>query len=321
VDIYRRYFRASILAPTILALALVWNVQTLNGANASTSRIASEFSQPLDDVTEELSAERISEHFGVSIEQARLQMSRQKATFALSARVDAQTKKSWAGSKIDQKNGGKLIIWTTDPTAVNAALASEPSDNQASVDVRPVPHSYDELDETSNDLQAALAAAGIGSDLAYPAVDPSANDVLLKLPTAEQLYATNWDAAQLYSLAHSVAQKFPDVRVSTSGIPNVPAACNTTYELCDPSLRGGIEIQSNAGTLCTGGFVVWSVYDYIPYLLTAGHCVGNNVPGPRWFTGFANGERHYIGDAWNSLPPTGNFLTDEAILRIENPAG
>jgi hypothetical protein len=249
-------------------------------------------------------------------------MSRQQALIDLSARIADATPSVWGGSKVDQASGGRLIVWTTDQVATRAALETEPVNLSGLTDVRTVAHPFAELRATATKAQEILSSLGLGSDISAAIADPSLNAVRIQLPKLDDLGALHRDASSVLTVANSVASTLPNVRVAATGLASSQQSCNTYYELCDPPLRGGIEIQphNTGGGGCTGGLVVRSSTDHKPYLLTASHCTSSVGTARIWYTGFSNEAIHDAGNTHNRTAVDWPYW-DAAILNISNPSG
>jgi hypothetical protein len=305
---------------TLLVIPLVAFVSFSAAFDAKAQ--TSETSVPLSDPTEEIAAYDLAGHFNLSIDDARTQMSRQSALIALSQRLAEQTDSTWAGARIDHTHGGALVVYTTDAAATSEALSLDGSEYSPLVQITRVDNAFNKLQATADEVRTELDKANVLT--VGVIVDPSMNAVRVELPTASQLSEKKLSATTTYSTATSILKPYPDVQISYDGGALDPASCHTGYELCSPPLRGGIEIKSDNGHFCTGGLVVRSVTDYKLYLLTAGHCVDPNAGGSgltsRWYTGFPDLSKHYIGSGWNYTPVNRPYW-DAAILQIENPTG
>jgi hypothetical protein len=301
-----------LLRCTVLALLFATGVG-LHTSPTAAAALAVGASSPLTDATEEIAAQDLAEHFGVSIDDARAQMSRQAGLIGLSQRLAEQIDSTWAGARIDHAHGGTLVVYTTDVTSARAALASDATGYAAFVDVVAVSNTYHELAAIADALRKDLAGAGVVA--VGVIVDPTLNEVRVQLPTTGQLAARYLSAVTQYGTAASMAAQYPKTQVSYDGGALDLASCDIVYELCDPPLRGGIEIKSDSGRFCTGGLVVRSTVDSKNYLLTAGHCVDGLSSTDRWYTGFDDRSLHYIGASHNSASPT----YDAAILNVDNP--
>jgi streptogrisin C len=185
------------------------------------------------------------------------------------------TQKSYAGLRLDQDNGGRLVISTTAPrdlAAVTAGLA-----DKQHVSVRQVKHSLAELTGIQRRLGKDLAGSTLTTG-----VDVDANQVVVWKP---DWIATAFAAPQQAAVDAAVARSGRAVVTRSYAKPDPLAAKDygKCYVLsCDhyPPMRGGLRLDiprdDNSIGGCTSGFNVRAsggTYAGKAFVLTAGHCV------------------------------------------------
>jgi hypothetical protein len=108
-------------------------------------------------------------------------------------------------------------------------------------------------------------------------INPSGNDVDIK--EADSLTST--EKVQVKSEASKVGVPTSIKEEAVASLYGEADSCS--HALCDQPWRGGISIQQNKfnettkkeepGVYCTAGFNARSLYDELPYVITAGHCL------------------------------------------------
>jgi hypothetical protein len=328
--------------PFLIALALSAGA-ALACAPATTSVAASrsEILTPLSDPTLELSARALSHDFDLDLADARQQMLHQEATQALAGRLAATMGQAFGGAFINHPSSGELVVRTTSMDIADAAMAIESTTARSTT-------RFVLADRSWKDFLARAKAVGDqlrdqGIHIAAAVADPQDGLVHVVTPIA----GLGQDDA--YPQAVSSTASEPDVLVvRKGGLPRIASAdtCTTaTFYVCDPPLRGGVEIQANANlhpgnvSACTAGLNVRSTTGNpkVNYLLTAGHCLktqpasclsggsGTNT----WDTAFASDLTiHHIGAAGSSSYVYGGGACgsadhnhDAGKITVSNPTG
>jgi hypothetical protein len=165
------------------------------------------------------------------------------------------------------------------------------------------------LDATLSALSDRIAEAN--HDARVPlsvALRTDANAIEVTRPDLEPM-----TTAQTAFLSNAVATYGSQLQIiRDDGVPQT-AAC-TSLQLCDPPLRGGLQIHD--AYICTSGFMVQSKVDTKKYVLTAGHCAAADAG--TWQHDFANGVSHNIGVRHNWIFGESG---DMAIVTINNAPG
>lgn len=158
-----------------------------------------------------------------------------------------------------------------------------------------VPYSLDDLEELLPRVQAAADA----SDFFNQGINATIGKISVHGPGAlepsSELGRLNEEYPELLAV-----REYVEVRTQSR-------ACQAPH--CDPPLRGGVRITSNAN--CTAGFNVLSNVDNKPYVLTAGHCIRDlGPPGALWYTRNSLYHQQFIGAAWryNYGPSDGGII-------------
>ncbi|MEI7888720.1 MAG: S1 family peptidase [Actinomycetes bacterium] len=94
-----------------------------------------------------------------------------------------------------------------------------------------------------------------------------------------------------------------------------PVTLGCRYPICDPPLRGGNLISTDAVS-CTSAFLARSRLDAKLYQMTAGHCDVDRRAN--WLTAFTNGQLHVIGPVHSSHF---DLSSDASLIRVNNPTG
>ncbi len=107
---------------------------------------------------------------------------------------------------------------------------------------------------------------------------------------------------------------FPSVTVL--GVSVQPATCNTTlgHLTCTSPFRGGIWMSG-----CSGGFMVHSVTDNMPYILSAGHCTTSGDVDSKYGLRLSDLVQRLLGKSHKSIyiPSKGQ---DYGIVHLTNTA-
>jgi hypothetical protein len=246
---------------------------------------------------------------------------------------------SFAGSWFDATDGGRLKIGV----AASAATPSGAAIDQAKqiLATKGVDQYTDFVPEASslNDLLASqhlldqklLVSLPLGSFAT--SIEPQRDAAVVTVATGltgDQLTAVRDAVAAASTPAGTVQSESSTSPVSvdvetanTADLSIKGTSCAFLYGgqlYCDPALRGGVLIGSTYNQ-CTAGFLVSSLSDSKPYLMTAGHCLWEDG-GSQWSTHFSDGTLHAIGYrhsyTWGSV--TGGS-GDYGIITINNPSG
>lgn len=303
-------------ALTLVMVVVAASISAAAGASADDDSARAE-----EDAMVAAAAGFLADDVGVSDAEAVRRITEQREMFALTARLATELAESWAGARIDQTGGGRLIVATTDTQTASDAIKSLASDEIADkVEVVQVAHALPELDALALKVRESLLPQL--SDVSV-IVLPGTNTIQIGFSNAAESVVTEQEAATtVQALRPPATVEFEIVERG----PIVPAAgCLATVGICDPPLRGGIQMQSSV-SLCTAGFLVKSNINSNRFVLTAGHCLQDREttePGvvydtSDWGTWFKDGSHHVIGARHNSL---WDFGTDAGIIRVNNPSG
>ncbi len=209
------------------------------------------------------SVDYLTSTFGVTVAEAMRRLELQRVAGELQDVLAREHPETYAGSWIDQENGGILMIGSTKPTSYTALLRAIP-DNQH-IRVVAAEHSRKQLEAV-----AARVSARLGLSVAQaPVIDDQRNRVVLHNKAATAAHSTN-GLTSLGSDASKVAVVLPEAK-------RVPAAC--TIQNCTPPMRGGLKLyifnslnsRPNWLWSCTNGFNVHGSNGW-QYTVTAGHC-------------------------------------------------
>lgn len=321
--------RVRFVVATAVASVLMLGVSTAALANA----LAPDTENP--DV-QAAAAAWYADHYGVSQDTARLRLQIQDDASSVLDSTIAAVGPSFAGSWYDASDGGRLKIAVASPAGAvpsganvgkaDQVLATKGVDQYA--DFVGVNASWDDLTAAQQLVDQRLAEA-LPPGSFRTNVDPAANAV--DVTAADDLTSQETSAVQAAVAAASLpagatAQQPVAIRLSTASRAalTVPTtACAFLYGgqlYCDPPLRGGIFIGSTYD-MCTSGFLVASLSDSKPYVMTGGHCLYGDG-GTQWSTHFPDGSLHAIGyrHSWSWGSATGGS-GDYGIIGIDNPSG
>lgn len=290
------------------------------GAEAASS--GPDFSKMLEDPSEELAARNLVGDYRVSIAEARRQLAQQAVLTDVAARL-AGSDEHWGGSYFDRADGGRLVVQSTDPVSLQTPLSAESAEIQQLVTVKKVDDTQADLMRSAEELDTRLRLSG--ATFSSSSADIESNQVQIVVPTSSDLASVGIQATENRArIADVISESKRDVLVVERGGISQPKACLSGFNLlCDPPLRGGVEMQlgNSSGSGCTLGFVVRStLFTSYDYALTAGHC---NTANDTWYTAFStygsNPTGHDIGLRHNSLYSQG--FHDAMIVDVANSSG
>jgi hypothetical protein len=232
---------------------------------------------PLPEIDEELDAvdliiaETMARNHGLPLEEAKRRTVEQNEFDAIADAIWQRVGiDSWAGSWIDQDGDGALVVQVVEGTSKADRATIDSLTEGKNVRIMQVQYSYGYLERLREQVLAVL-----GSEVRQSvSLNQQSNSVVVKFT----------DSAAIDGLVLRFSGEPVEFVVDEN--PVVPIACNNTYAVCDPPLRGGIDIAAAfPGRLrsCTGGFVTRAP-DNVLYMLTAGHCPEQAVPGAAWVT-------------------------------------
>ncbi|MEV1244847.1 S1 family peptidase [Nonomuraea sp. NPDC050022] len=209
------------------------------------------------------SVEYLTKTYGISVGEAIRRLELQQTAGALQKVLARDYAETYAGSWIDQDNGGVLAIASTAPDALAPALSAVP--DHGHIRVVAAQHSLRDLQAKAADISARL---GLKPEQA-PVINEQKNRVELYHQAAA---AARSSAGRLAAVA--------DLDVAVVDTPPMTnAACNISY--CTAPMRGGVRLEmydQNYRRLyktCTNGFNVKGTNGWV-YTLTAGHCFEND---------------------------------------------
>lgn len=258
----------------------------------------------------QISAEQLTKDYGVEPEEAARRVALQGDIYALADELAAAVgPESWAGSYIDQANGGTYVALGTDLSRVEAAVArAKPGERGIGIEVRAASRSLRSLEALRIDVVKALSSQGLAVST-KPSIET--NSVLLS-PVSEGAEAPRVTAEQLAAFAKPYGDA---VTIGQPARSPKPRTCSNNYAFCTAPMRGGLTMQASGPGICTTGFYVASATDLKPYILTAGHC---DVSSPNFQTRQVDGGAiHPIGAVQNSVTNS----VDAAIVKFVNAGG
>lgn len=257
------------------------------------------------------SMEYLKKSYGISDAEALRRLELQADAQSLAEKLDSDASDAYGGMWIDQDNGGRLVVLSTNRPAVDPYVRGM-ADNPH-VDVQLVRHSLKELRTVMSRLnaKAGVDASSVATSIFIPAVSMMENRVLLqrrdwiadakaqgtlaqvtgapaKLPataaarskavTTELAAARAAAAAEAPGLVEERQLKQPQQYFT----PYVdwgychPLYCSTKYGPMRGGLRLNIKRDNGTWGGCTSGFNVRSTggttYNNWAWVLTAGHC-------------------------------------------------
>ena len=225
--------------------------------------------------------------YGVSEQEALRRLALQQTAQDLAGRLAQRTPATYAGMWLDQAAGGRLVVATTSPAAVDGELRGVP--DRVHITVRRVAHSLAELQATQRRLAARLGDGP--ASVLLPEVVVQENRVVVfkrdwlqtsgvrvaAVPagsTVDSAVAAEGDRAVLRALPEPQPLATPNVDVGYCH----PLFCPAKYG----PIRGGLrlDISRDDGSVggCTSGFTVRAhggTFDGSAFVLTAGHCVAS----------------------------------------------
>lgn len=329
-----RHVSRSVLRRSLLLVAfmLLFGVSAVAGA----SSLAPDTEDP--DV-QAAAAAWYAAHYGVALDTARERLQIQDDASLVLNDAIAALGTSFAGAWYDPSDGGRLKIAVASSQASGAVPSGANSDNARQAlatqgvdqyaDFVGVNASWDDLLAAQQLVNQRLANE-LPTGTFRTSLDPTTNSVAVT--TADDLSPQQSDvvrstaAAATLPAAAPTAQQPIDIKLSTtkrSALVATAKSCAFLYGgqlYCDPALRGGVVIGSTYDQ-CTAGFLVKSLSDSKPYLLTAGHCLYGDG-GTQWSTHFSDGSLHGIGyrHSWTWGSATGGS-GDYGIIGIDNVPG
>jgi YD repeat-containing protein len=179
-------------------------------------------------------------------------------------------------SQLSQQLGEGYVSESFDPAGIKIGITSaayektveQDLDNLGLADdaeIVTVPKSIPQLNTSASSLNSSLATL-IGEGTVAVRVLPAADELEVvegNALTAEQKHEVEVAAA-------AAAVPVTTTVASVASVALSPVSCQRGS--CTEPLRGGVRITGPGGE-CTAGYLVRSVSDKKPYLLTAGHCV------------------------------------------------
>ncbi|GID30451.1 hypothetical protein [Paractinoplanes brasiliensis] len=250
----------------------------------------------------------LTARYKISEDEALRRLALQKLAPALDAELAKKFPKTFAGSYLDQAGGGRLVVNSTDPAGMTAALAA--AGDSAHVVAAKVKWSLAELTATEARLRRTVGDPHeTTARKAEFAIDVPGNTVAvyqragMTAPSSARLSAAAADAAQARpavadaTLTAAVVAEAgrAEVRQLVAGAEKtgpvtmdapVGPGCDTRQ--CGPPMRGGMRLNvrrsqaaptgSSTGYLnpwygqCTNGFNVSDNRGW-NYIMTAGHCM------------------------------------------------
>ena len=220
--------------------------------------------------------------FGVSEDEAMRRLRLQQWAETQAARLESQAAATYAGMRLDQQHGGRLVVMSTSVGSVKTLLRAAP--DRKHIVVERVSRSLAQLRATRQRLASQL---GAGPDsLLLPEVSEDTNQVVVwKGDWLVAEWVQKFAAQQRTALDRAVAESAGGVVVRSLAKPRPLAAIDLGY--CHPlactdhgPMRGGLrlDISRDDGTVggCTSGFNVRAhggAYAGQAFVLTGGHCV------------------------------------------------
>jgi hypothetical protein len=298
---------------TAALMLLSLQMTELNAAHATSSTPTT-----APDAADQIMIQALQADFGLDYQSALTQITNQRALADASTALNSALGASWSGSYVDHTNGGRLVVMTTDSAAATVARDQLPPSVAGLVDIKHTDATMGELQGLARQAADALKAANV--TITDVSVDTPTNSVVATLPSAQALASQGISSANTQIARQALGTM--NVVVRDNGGIVVDAGCMSTYQICDPPLRGGIEIKDTAtGQICTAGFNV--LVGTSRYSLTAGHCVlgDGGHDGDLFLTAFSNGVGHYIGNSSTTYPAGYSYGVDEALINVTNPTG
>jgi streptogrisin C len=250
--------RTAIVAALALGVAAAAVPQTM--ASAAPISLGAQTSLTVAQVKG--SVDYLQKQYGISQAEALRRLELQRTAGKLQSALEMRFPDSYAGTWIDQDNGGVLMIASTKPAEVRSAIDGLP--DAAHMKVVATEHS-------AHDLQAAADRIAERAKLKpgfAPFVDSESNKVVVTGNVASGVAAAGGEK--------TIAGDKPVVETQpTPGMTLL--AC--TIQNCTPPMRGGLKLYifpslANKDWVdwCTNGFNVHGSNGW-QYTVTAGHCL------------------------------------------------
>lgn len=208
-------------------------------------------------------------------------MRRQDAAGRMLSALERESVAGFLSLSLDES--GKVVVRGAPALDRKRVLAVAEEHGVSDPTFEVVPRSRRALEARVDEVEAAAAASGFQ----YEGIDSRTG----------RLRVFGEGQVEPQTPLGQLVRREPDLVAAQENVikRTVPRACQAPF--CDPPLRGGVRIISNAA--CSAGFNVISNTDNKPYLLTAGHCLqGLGPPGALWYTRNSLAAGQYIGAAW-----------------------
>lgn len=292
--------RRRFLSTTLAVLAVTCSATLPNVTALTAGATAGVQSEPLNDASLEAAAISLAVEDSLSVEDARSQMLDQQRQIDLTGSAQAFLGATYGGSYIDRQTS-QLVVQGTDLEQLQKWFEkAHPS--RVTINTVQQPKSffegrlYTNVVATLNSQETpVLSAAYLAREQKLEVRVPRVSD------------ATRQTIMRLY----------PEVILS-QGEP-APMTCNTTLTAltCTAPIRGGIYIIGDNHGPCSAGFMVKSVSDQAPYVLTAGHCVSGGDVENFYGLRLSDGARRLIGEG-HSKTYNLTLGQDSGIIHLSN---
>lgn len=285
------------------------NMPQLTIGAATSSRILQ------DDAYSSAAGHQVAKDYNLTDEQGVDRVLMQTQLIDLNADLQTAAGVDWAGSWFDQRTDGALVVAATSASSQESLRRAVPAQLAGLVRIQSAALSYDKL--------SAVAVASFKYSREHKIavkgyrVDVESNRVRVDLLSSDILRTRGVDPETNRELATALLVGVVPFVVEESPTEESPDYCFVSNQVCDPPLRGGLEIGNTGGAFCTAGLIVESNTDQKPYLLTAGHCLKNDL---NWQHRYPDGNLHNIGIRHKPTYPDGG-TADYGLIRINNPAG
>ncbi|MDY7099587.1 MAG: hypothetical protein S0880_00230 [Actinomycetota bacterium] len=304
-------------------------------------------------LVDDMIAGAMIQDWGLNEDEARRRVVAQKQWSELEEEILAAAGGDWAGAIVHHETDGSREFLTSSEASAQrlrgvirqAGGLSEATGTAARVTV--VQHSMDELRAAASDLNTALSRSGVAGGTA--GVNIVANGLTVTVPTDQALdearrsgeltVPQSLSATENNSRAEATAAPFREAFavevLRTNSLDSGEQACDnsgwrhnlagTEVLSCDAPLRGGVFMVSSRSksapvlndvrrALCSVGFLVRSLANNLPLVVTAGHCAhddpatatdernGAGDRGRGWRTYQPTlGSTHWVGTWWDSV--------------------
>jgi streptogrisin C len=279
----------SVAAGAILAAGII----TIPGAGAWAAPVTLPAQAALTQADAPGSVDYLVAQYHVSSAEALRRLELQRTAGGLQETLEGRLADSFAGSWIDQENGGVLMIGATRPIEMEGVLRLLP--DRAHIKVVKADHSKKELQAAADRISARL---GVPSWFG-PVIDDVQNGLALHGKASEALRS----AGGSQSLAGDQAA----VKSVQDAPDRTLLAC--TLQNCTPPMRGGLKLYIFSNLNRTGGWIDWCTNGFNvhgsngwQYTMTAGHCVA-----PSNYLYFDD-DSHWVG--YRNLATTAGFGGD-----------